>query len=303
MKYGFLEKANFLMTNKIYNLFIKDLFAIKGRASRKEFLARFLMMIILCITGRYFFDVFHSNEDSVLGGISGFAASFILTPILIIYVIQMFFVTHRRLHDLNASGWWQLVTFIPLGQIFMIGFIFFKGTQGVNRFGEVPNEDSESYSSLKYNMFICTGITLLTLAMLYFLVILNRDKEYSVNCQKIGMEYYKKGDYEDALKSFNLAIDFTPNRSTLHIARGLALAKLEQYDEAIKSYDKAIDLTLENERIYNSGVYVSRGKALNKLGRYEEALESVDKTLALNPKNKAAIEVKKQILEFLNKKL
>ena len=89
----------------------------------------------------------------------------------------------------------------------------------------------------------------------------------------------------------------------MHIARGLALAKLEQYDEAIKSYDKAIDLTLENERIYNSGVYVSRGKALNKLGRYEEALESVDKTLALNPKNKAAIEVKKQILEFLNKKL
>ena len=95
MKYGFLEKANFLMTNKIYNLFIKDLFAIKGRASRKEFLARFLMMIILCITGRYFFDVFHSNEDSVLGRISGLAASFILTPILIIYVIKCS-ITQRR---------------------------------------------------------------------------------------------------------------------------------------------------------------------------------------------------------------
>jgi len=286
------------MTNKIYNLFIKDLFAIKGRASRKEFVARFLMMIFLCVFSRYIYKISYLIDNFLLDIIA-----ILLCPILIIYVIQMFFVTHRRLHDLNASGWWQLVTFIPLGQILMIGFIFFKGTQGVNRFGEVPNEDSESYSSLKYNMFICTGITLLTLAMLYFLVILNRDKEYSINCQKIGMEYYKKGDYEDALKSFNLAIDFTPNRSTLHIARGLALAKLEQYDEAIKSYDKAIDLTLENERIYNSGVYVSRGKALNKLGRYEEALESVDKTLALNPKNKAAIEVKKQILEFLNKKL
>ena len=41
-------------------------------------------------------------------------------------VIQIFFVTHRRLHDLNASGWWQLVTLIPSGQLLMIGFIFLK---------------------------------------------------------------------------------------------------------------------------------------------------------------------------------
>ena len=50
----------------------------------------------------------------------------------------MFFVTHRRLHDLNASGWWQLITFIPFGQILMIGFIFFKGTPGPNKYGEPP---------------------------------------------------------------------------------------------------------------------------------------------------------------------
>ena len=60
--------------------------------------------------------------------------------IFILSVIQVFFVTHRRLHDLNASGWWQLITFIPLGQILMIGFIFFKGTEGANRYGEPPKD-------------------------------------------------------------------------------------------------------------------------------------------------------------------
>lgn len=58
--------------------------------------------------------------------------------LFILSIIQMFFVTHRRLHDLNASGWWQLTTFIPLGQIMMIGYIFFKGTKGSNRYGEPP---------------------------------------------------------------------------------------------------------------------------------------------------------------------
>jgi uncharacterized membrane protein YhaH (DUF805 family) len=56
----------------------------------------------------------------------------------IIYFFQVFFVTHRRLHDLNASGWWQLITFIPFGQLLVIAFIFFKGTPGPNKYGPPP---------------------------------------------------------------------------------------------------------------------------------------------------------------------
>lgn len=63
---------------------------------------------------------------------------FVIVVLLILSIAQMFFVTHRRLHDLNASGWWQLITFIPFGQILMIGFIFFKGTPGPNKYGEPP---------------------------------------------------------------------------------------------------------------------------------------------------------------------
>jgi len=77
------------------------------------------------------------NENIVMLVLSVFLL-FICLVFLVLSVIQVFFVTHRRLHDLNASGWWQLVTFIPFGQILMIGFIFFKGTDGSNKYGLPP---------------------------------------------------------------------------------------------------------------------------------------------------------------------
>ena len=63
---------------------------------------------------------------------------FVLCIALYLSIIQVFFVTHRRLHDLNTSGWWQLITFVPCGQLLMIGLIFYKGTPTTNKYGEPP---------------------------------------------------------------------------------------------------------------------------------------------------------------------
>ncbi len=42
----------------------------------------------------------------------------------------------RRLHDLDRSGWWLLLSFIPLvGAIILIIWFCSKGTDGPNRFG------------------------------------------------------------------------------------------------------------------------------------------------------------------------
>ena len=122
------------MTNKkIYNLFIRNLFGIKGRADRKEYIIRFTTMWVLCVIANYIYEIYYLYHNIFIGL---FAAS--VAIIFMIYVIQVFFVAHRRLHDLNASGWWQLITLIPMGQLLMIGLIFFKGTQGANKYGEPP---------------------------------------------------------------------------------------------------------------------------------------------------------------------
>ena len=42
----------------------------------------------------------------------------------------------RRLHDLDRSGWWFLLVFIPIvGLIILIVWACTKGTEGPNRFG------------------------------------------------------------------------------------------------------------------------------------------------------------------------
>ena len=42
----------------------------------------------------------------------------------------------RRLHDLDMSGWMQLVFYIPIiGQLFMLYVLFVPGTNGHNRYG------------------------------------------------------------------------------------------------------------------------------------------------------------------------
>lgn len=126
------------MNGKLYNLLFKGWFRTKGRSGRKEYICRFLMMPLFYGVASFLFDIFHSDENSIFGFISGTMAALFFSPLFILSIIQIFFVTHRRLHDLNASGWWQLVTFIPFGQILMIGFIFFKGTPTANKYGEPP---------------------------------------------------------------------------------------------------------------------------------------------------------------------
>ena len=42
----------------------------------------------------------------------------------------------RRLHDIDKSGWWTLIVFVPLiGWIVLIVWYCTKGTPGANRFG------------------------------------------------------------------------------------------------------------------------------------------------------------------------
>jgi uncharacterized membrane protein YhaH (DUF805 family) len=48
-------------------------------------------------------------------------------------------VSIRRLHDLDRSGWWYLLIFIPLiGLIVLLVWYCTRGTVGSNRFGPDP---------------------------------------------------------------------------------------------------------------------------------------------------------------------
>ena len=102
-----------------------------GRAQRSEFwwftLFLFVATIILGVVDAALFPA-PMNEVGVLGLIFSLAT---LLPSLA--------VSARRLHDIDRTGWWLLLMFIPLiGWLVLIYWDVIKGTAGANRFGPDP---------------------------------------------------------------------------------------------------------------------------------------------------------------------
>jgi tetratricopeptide (TPR) repeat protein len=83
--------------------------------------------------------------------------------------------------------------------------------------------------------------------------------------------------YEEAMTSYDKAIDLPLNDIQVWLERGLVLNHLERYDEALASLDKAIELNPNQ-----SQVWYLRGSLLNNLERYKEALASLDKAVELD---------------------
>lgn len=102
------------------------LFSIQGRRNRLSYLGVLLATSIVSAIGFAFIQ----SDAPVIG---------------ILIVIPMFLFTAtaaiQRLHDLELSGWYYLVFFIPLINIFLgIYTLFGPGTTGPNQFGRDPLE-------------------------------------------------------------------------------------------------------------------------------------------------------------------
>ncbi len=97
---------------------LNNYFTFSGRASCSEFwwwvLFGFLVNIVL--------SVLEIDALSVLVALG--------------LLIPNIAVTARRLHDIDKSGWWQLIMLVPLVGVFiLIYWCVQKSTEGANRFG------------------------------------------------------------------------------------------------------------------------------------------------------------------------
>jgi len=98
-----------------------------------------------------------------------------------------------------------------------------------------------------------------------------------------GLALYNLGRLEEALISHDKALEFKPNSHETWNNRGLVLTNLGRLEEAITSYDKALELQPDKDI-----AWYSRGNTLSNLGRIEEAITSYDKSIEFNPDNDAA---------------
>ncbi len=110
------------LTNSVISCFNKY-FDFETRSSRKEFWYWQLFRILMFLSITFI-------ESLGLSGIL-FISNFI-------FLIPEIAVSIRRLHDINKSGWWILLTFTIIGIIPLTYFYCIKGDDGVNDYGQ-PN--------------------------------------------------------------------------------------------------------------------------------------------------------------------
>jgi uncharacterized membrane protein YhaH (DUF805 family) len=111
---------------------VKDNYAnFKGRAQRKEFwmfnLFAFVFGILLVII-----DGITGSLDPI-SGFGLFSGVFVLA-----LIIPTIAVGIRRLHDTGRSGWWYLLSIIPLLGLIVLVFWCFDSDSEENKYGKNP---------------------------------------------------------------------------------------------------------------------------------------------------------------------
>ena len=128
---------------------LKNYATFSGRARRKEYWMFFLFNVLISL-GLGVLDVVAGtySVEYETGFFSALYSLLVLIPSIAVSV--------RRLHDTNRSGWWILISLIPLiGVIVLFVFICLDSQPGTNRFGANPKEaSSQTLPAVETDRFI-----------------------------------------------------------------------------------------------------------------------------------------------------
>lgn len=103
-------------------------FDFRGRSTRSQFWLFFLVYGIIIVAAVV--------VDAALGTSSKKGPSLLLSIVYLVHAIPSLAVSVRRLHDIDRTGWWVLISVVPLlGLIVMGTFATKPSTPGTNRFG------------------------------------------------------------------------------------------------------------------------------------------------------------------------
>lgn len=113
---------------------MKKLFSFEGRVGRKTFWLTLLAIIGVVVAAQVLLAVLASMSEGAakIGAILVLLVSAVL-------LVPALAISAKRWHDLNKSGWWLLLGFVPLANLYAVAMTgFVKGTEGRNSYGEDP---------------------------------------------------------------------------------------------------------------------------------------------------------------------
>jgi tetratricopeptide (TPR) repeat protein len=133
--------------------------------------------------------------------------------------------------------------------------------------------------SLSYLTYKQMGIWRSSLS-LWSYVIARESTEVPIAYLHRAVAFDQLGQFENAIKDYNMAIALNSEYYQAYNNRGVVLEKLGQFENALKDYNMAIALNSSQDQAYNN-----RGVVLEKLGQFENAIKDYNMAITLNPSN------------------
>ncbi|KAK3104066.1 hypothetical protein FSP39_024146 [Pinctada imbricata] len=112
---------------------------------------------------------------------------------------------------------------------------------------------------------------------------LERRKQQAIVEKDMGNDFFKRGEYENAIESYTRGLNHDPSNPILPANRAMALLKQEKY--AAAEVDCITALTLDPLYVK---AYLRLGAARFGLRKFLEAKDAYEKALQLEPQNKTA---------------
>lgn len=243
--------------------FFQFFFSSKGRISRKEFFIRGFLplssLLILTQMPTHYFNVTSLMVDMGLTDHFLLSSSIVLLYIIIMYSISA--VSIKRLHDINKSGFFAILNFIPIINIILLSYLLF------NKSVNTGNNYGSTASSYSINMFFFILKILIFLISWYIFALAINYEKYLTNNQNS---------------------DFSVQDTTLKQSVQDTTSKQKEINEKAEFYSLTINTNPKNTKIYITnikpkyydGIKLKAGKYTLKIKKegYQSSLKTIDLT-------------------------
>lgn len=106
-----------------------------GRATRAEYWYYYLFIVLLSIAAGVV-AVFAMTPERLLAFEAQMTRPAFAIGSFLAFTLPGWSLLIRRLHDIDRSGFWWLIAFVPvIGALVLLVFMVLPGTDGANRFG------------------------------------------------------------------------------------------------------------------------------------------------------------------------
>ena len=217
---------------------------------------------------------------------------------LVSFALLYFFITLLPVSNIIPLGipMAERYLYMPsLGFCIVLGVILAKISQ--LKIGGVGSDPTKA-PTLMWGLTPLKSASILSLILLllfYSITTINRNKIWANNFvlweetvknspdssrayNNRGNAYGKKGQYDQAIKDFNRAIELKPDDALAYNNRGNAYQYKGEYDQAIKDISRAIELKPDYALAYNN-----RGYTYGEKREYDLAIKDFNRAIKLKP--------------------